>query len=111
MERPTVLRFGTYRFPIRWSTKKAEQHLGKHDSTAGISLLGEQRILMRTDMGHDVERETLLHEALHCAIAVTRLELDEDMEERLVGGLAPQLLNLLRQCPELVTYVQEESGA
>lgn len=111
MARPKEFFIGTYRFVVKWSNKKAEAHHGAGDTTAGVSFVGTQRVIMRTDMGHDVERETVLHEFLHQALGVVRLDLKENLEERVVGALAPQLLNFLRQNPELVEYVQETEPA
>jgi hypothetical protein len=53
------------------------------------------------------QRETLLHEALHCVTEKAGIpdELGPKEEERLVRRLAPLLLDLIRTNPALVAYL------
>lgn len=47
--------------------------------------------------------DTLLHELIHALLATVKL--DEDTEEQICLALAPGLLALLRDNPNLVTYL------
>lgn len=54
----------------------------------------------------DGQRETLLHEVLHCTLDLTGLRsMGKDEEENLVASLSPWLLMVLRDNPELVKFL------
>lgn len=56
-------------------------------------------------LSEDSARDTLLHEVLHAVIGVSTMELyhaEDNLEEKVVGQLAPLLLAVLRDNPELV---------
>lgn len=68
---------------------------------AGENLLGDSDttkllIRVRSDLPASVWHDTLVHEALHHALAQTPLavELSDELEERLVRALAPYLVQL-----------------
>lgn len=106
MARPTAFLIGSYRYVIKWSNKKTELKTG--DSTVGVSYAGQQKVFMRDDAGHQVERETLVHEALHCMILqALPTEFGEKQEERVVAGLAPRILDFILLNPDVMTYLQE----
>lgn len=54
-----------------------------------------------------LKAEILLHEMLHCACLVANTGLDGDEEERVVAGLAPVLLMMLRDNPDLFQQMRE----
>lgn len=67
------------------------------------------RIDVRSDLGPANVRDSLLHECLHAVLYChglgKLLELDAEAEEKLVSGLAPAVLALLRRNPELVKFL------
>ncbi|MCA3704240.1 MAG: hypothetical protein INF12_14555 [Methylobacterium sp.] len=54
-----------------------------------------------------VKAEILLHEILHAACIAGNTGLEGDTEERVVNGLAPVLLMLLRDNPDLFHELRE----
>lgn len=53
-----------------------------------------------------MQQVTLLHEALHAVWSTTGLrQLDNDLEEQVVVGLAPLLLDTLKRNPDLVAFL------
>lgn len=70
------------------------------------------RLHIRVDsqnLAPTVEREVLVHELLHAIIASTPVRgvctLNDEDEERFISALAPALLELLRENPDIVTYL------
>lgn len=64
-------------------------------------------IRIRGGLSADAERETVLHECLHCATDLVgeRVRLGDEREEELVRALSPALLAILRDNPALVRYL------
>lgn len=63
-------------------------------------------------VGEQYQRETVLHEILHCCLAVTGTSPDDDgkagladVEERAVNAMAGPLLAVLTDHPELVAWL------
>jgi hypothetical protein len=54
-----------------------------------------------------IKAEILLHEMLHCALAVANSGLDGEEEERVVSGLAPVLLMMMRDNPDVFAALVE----
>ena len=81
-----------------------------------FDLLGETenvdcRIKLRAKQAPSCKRDTLLHEVLHaiifCSGMVKTEDLSHEAEERLVRQLSPWILALLRDNPQLVSYLTE----
>lgn len=53
-------------------------------------------------------RDTVLHEVLHAVINDFPHELDNDAEEALVRGLAPGVLAVLRDNPQLIAFLLKD---
>ncbi len=60
-----------------------------------------QQIKIDTKMGHDLERDTLLHEAIHAIDYCMQLS----MSEKQVNGMGTALYALLNDNPELIKYL------
>ena len=63
-----------------------------------------QTIKIAEDIAHGMERDTLLHEAIHAIDYCMQLK----MSERQVCGLGTALYALLADNPELVKYLMEK---
>jgi hypothetical protein len=70
----------------------------------------KQEIIYHPEQADEQERDTILHELLHCLIFQTHLrkKFEEAEEEELVWTLSPRLLALLRDNPRLVQYLTEK---
>ncbi len=80
------------------------------NDTWGRTFVGSQRIEITEDLAHDQERDTVLHEVIHAIIRVHGLHRATYVEEeRLVAGLTPVLLNVLRSNPDLTKYLLEQA--
>jgi hypothetical protein len=97
-------------------TVKYDKHLSENSEAIGLTGPETQRILLDPQVGADVERETLLHELIHaiCFQAGLRLEGEPfqktKVEEKVVWTVAPKILELLRDNPELVEFLLESGG-
>jgi len=83
--------------------------LAAESEAVGLTLPETQNIYLDADLGPGVERETLLHECLHGLWYSTQLErkFKDDQEEDVIYTLAPRILALLRDNPELVKWLTE----
>jgi hypothetical protein len=63
-----------------------------------------QTIKIADDMAHGLERDTLLHEAIHAIDYCMQL----NMSERQVCGLGTAVYALLADNPDLVKYIMEK---
>lgn len=52
--------------------------------------------------------DTVLHESLHCLLALVGADMELEQEERLVRSLSPALLDWLRRNPKLIDWLTEE---
>lgn len=99
---PAALRVGPYRIRVKVRPGLEMDCNG----AAGRFHAASALIELRADLGDRNNQDTLLHEALHAVLQshglTTMLDLDDDAEERLVAGLTPTLLALLRDNPQLV---------
>ena len=74
-----------------------------------------QYIIINPDQHVDQQRETLLHELLHCVFNVAdnldvirKIDDVDDLEEALVRLISPHLYQVLRDNPALVAHLTEE---
>lgn len=76
-------------------------------SALGCSDVARQHIAIREGMGPEAERDTVLHEVLHCAMRMTgaRDAIEGSGEETVVNALAVSLLAVLRQNPVLAAWL------
>jgi hypothetical protein len=86
---------------------KVVPRLSTDAGVCGLCGEDDQRIAIDDDLGDTVEKETVLHELMHAIWHFTHLDkkyTDED-EEAVAWTMAPRLLALLRDNPELVAYL------
>lgn len=88
-----------------------DPHLNEDSDAVGLTGPETQRILLDPKLGPDVERETVLHEALHGIYFQAGLRLEpwskDKVEEKIIWSMAPKILELLKDNPELVEYLLE----
>lgn len=88
---------------------KFDKNISADAGALGLTGTETQRILLDPQMGPDVERETVLHEAMHGIWYQTLLDRQyrDKQEEDIIYTLAPRILELLKDNPELVEYLLE----
>lgn len=76
---------------------------GLYDST-------KAKIFIRTELDHNVERHTVLHELAHDMIFRLGFEndLDRPAVERMCDGFAVYVRDLVRNNPQLIEYLKEK---
>jgi hypothetical protein len=92
-----------------WFEVKYQKDLAKNAGATGTCAEDEQYILIDPELGATVMRETMLHEILHAVWHQTELDnrYSNDEEEKIVWTLAPRLLALIRENPDLMTFLME----
>jgi hypothetical protein len=78
------------------------------DTAWGLSVYASQSILLEKDMTKSFKREVLLHEILHCVMLNAGGHLGCEDEELVIRTIAPSLLAVLRENPELIEYLLEK---
>lgn len=85
------------------------------DELDGLCDFSRRRIWIKDHLAPSSERDTVLHEILHAVVDQLDLkrrfkeEVDKQFEEDVVYALTPRLLALLRDNPQLVTYLVEDA--
>lgn len=104
---PKFLRIGGLKVAI------AKQPELLHDTEHGVHRAygvfdpGQYIIWLDGVSGPERTKVTLVHESLHMFINTARLELDAEDEEKLVGRLAPLLLDFIRSNRGAIAFLQE----
>lgn len=115
MKRPTKIDIGGITWKIDWLTNKQwkKRFSEEYQEKQGLSDWSELTISIRREIAKGyylhplMERETLLHEILHSVLAHTDMNNSmkglkkTDIEEAVVGSLAPTLLAVLRNNEKL----------
>jgi hypothetical protein len=97
--------------PALHHTEEGAEHAHR---AYGVYDEANQSISLDTDMGHERQRETFLHENLHAMLAIGQLDSVLDSEsghgasEHVVSVLSPILLAWMRDNPNAVNYLREE---
>lgn len=104
---PDWIRVGPHTFEIRHDPDTAR--LLRDDDSRGDTYTEALMIRLDDRNPSTVVAETLLHELMHAAWYVTALRAVENPDEEAVcQALAPVLLGILRDSPELVAYLTAE---
>ncbi len=90
-------------------TSEAIEH-GEYGTCDGMFYPGIRTIEVATRLSPDKQRDVALHESLHAMLTVSRL--DDYLgptfdEEATVKGLAPVLLQFIRENKAFIAYLQE----
>lgn len=94
MNMPAIIRVGPFDFTVLSDDATDRELL--EDGDAGASDPLRLTIKVRSDLPDAVRHETLVHEVLHCILAVTHLanQMSDGEEEALVRSIAPHLAEL-----------------
>lgn len=80
-----------------------------HNEVEGRFLQSRERIEVRGDRPRSLTQETLFHEVLHAVMCLSGaraiLDMETEVEEKLISGLAPALLLALRDNPDLTDFL------
>lgn len=112
MKRPNSIKVGATKWDIVWSEKKTRQHPESHDRVLGLTVHKEQTIYIDTSAKECGQRDTLLHEVLHVIMGVYSFAPSSkgtmaDREEKLIGSLAPTLLDTMQRNKAAFAWMME----
>lgn len=104
MSFPSRVQVGHKVFAVRY-----EVGLTKLADVTGGCMPDTEEVLIDSKLGPATERETILHELMHALWHMTLLEkaIPSAKQEDIIYTLAPGLLLMLRDNPELVDYLLE----
>ncbi|HVX20899.1 MAG TPA: hypothetical protein VHB02_06110 [Acidimicrobiales bacterium] len=112
---PSTIKVG----PHRWTVEVTTEAINVARVKGSDNRIGEAHSRLLTisidpDQAHDELADTLLHEVLHACYHLTGNILNavaksEEIEEHSVGILAPALLGVLRDNPDLVAFLTASS--
>lgn len=97
MKRPSKLTVGPFEFQLIFSseeTKANSPDSSEHTSAFGVTRLDKLTVYIDPSAPMQIQRETLLHEILHCCWFTIGIENDY-IEEMIVAALSPLLLDTL----------------
>lgn len=107
---PETVKIGSFSYAVK--VKKKLSALGRTRHRFGlIYLAGDQHV--------DQARDTLLHELIHAAIWVggsmrmlgaTDSDIADELEENICRLLAPQLLGIIRDNPDLLAFLRGDES-
>ena len=95
---PKTVKVGAHVYSI---IRKPKSAMGDDLGTCGFD---EVQIVVRKGLRKSVAKETLLHELLH-ACTYPSLNSKTATDEKFVTAVAPSLLQMLQDNPELVEYL------
>lgn len=112
-KRPTELRVGPRVYTVHWSQEAWDSVRLNDDLPEGQ--MGRTKhfpleVWVRPDLHPAQQRETLLHEILHCVFSTYLPEMSNvkdlsNLEEFLVDGLDVPLLQVLRDNPKVLAWL------
>lgn len=98
MKPPKRLRIGPHVYRVRYD-RRALTHI----EARGVCDTAALTIDIDGDLAPSAVAETILHESLHACFVF--LDVDSEVEERVTRALAPALLAVLRDNPEMTDYL------
>jgi Zn-dependent peptidase ImmA (M78 family) len=98
---PATVQIGGLTFTIKEDSERfnANGHYGE-------TVYSKQIIYIRADMNEEMKRTTLIHEILHCLMAVSGVTLEHKEEEQIVGQIESATFRWL--CENDISWVKEE---
>jgi hypothetical protein len=81
----------------------------KENAAGGMHAPNSSRIYVETEQENDYAKMALLHEVLHGCAHVSSVPTDDTQEELFVAIISPNLLQALRDNPQLVAYLLQKS--
>jgi hypothetical protein len=106
-KRPDIITIAPFDYAVR-----DEPQLQERAGVVGLCNTDTLHLYLDGGLPYGVEAETLLHETLHAMWAQTNLQkrFTDKQQEAVVWALAPRLLSLLRDNPELVKWLTNGPG-
>jgi hypothetical protein len=106
MKRPARSRFmgQTYRVAFESPDKVVND---EGSACYGTTEHDANRIQVCDNLGHDKERDTVLHECLHQILTLGGLGLEDEVEERLCTFLGTALIGHMRDNPGIWRYLNQ----
>jgi hypothetical protein len=109
MPLPSHVRVGPYLWEVVTGHDALTPVTRKEGSMVyGWTLPREQRMIIAPDLGFDFERETFLHELMHCCAHLGCFAEDDLGEEEWIARTSPWLFSVLKDNPEVLEYLLEE---
>jgi hypothetical protein len=110
-QRVRSLKIGAHRWDVFWSRRAVRLLLEDPKEDAGGACRVDMQALAVVPLpdAPTMERQVLLHELLHACFSFTDVNVEYDTEELMVATVAGPLLQTLRENPDLVSYLLEES--
>lgn len=107
---PAKVKLGTYTYSIVTDKGAFDRiQVEERELLCGRQLTTTQQIHINPAMGPDCTRDTVIHECLHHFFSTSGLRgengLEMAQEEQVVNMLGSNILAMLRDNPELVTYL------
>lgn len=105
---PTTVKVGPYTYTVTLSDARIKELEKENNADLyGFTAHSFLEIAVSPDMADLMVRETVLHEVLHAVLYTTGISnrFSENAEEHLVRALSPALFQMLRDNPQLVTYL------
>lgn len=102
MALPKVIELGPWHTKVRFDADLPIDVAGMWDVDAA-------EISLKPGLAHDRVVEVTVHESLHALVWMAGLGFDEDVEESVVGRLAPLVVEWIRRNPRLVAFIQEKT--
>ena len=105
---PKTVKVGPFTYVITIDQPEVDHESVEHQAKfAGFSDHMTGRIVIAEGLGADHERETLLHEIIHIAMAASGLtsRSGEHTNEDFVAGTSPFLFAALKDNPNLTAYL------
>jgi hypothetical protein len=98
VKKPIIIKIGPYSYSLSFKKKIVDEG----EVCLGLTHHYPQKIEVQKNLAPDLTKVVVLHEILHCCMWAAHMpNIDSELEEELVDRLAPILLELLRQNPEL----------
>lgn len=110
MKPPRTIKIGPHRYTVRVDKARIDHHAHEiGDPLAGACEHDELEIAVDPNLVPSKQREIVLHESLHGMIATSGLGIliGHKREERACRLLAPLLLQVIRDNPALIRYLQQ----
>lgn len=103
-KRPTSVKIGNHDYAVSFGPIESDTSMFLYGRTSPRLT----KIEINTDyVTASQQRDTLVHEILHAILGDVPHGLSDNKEERIVRCIAPMLLGVLRDNPDLVRFLRE----
>lgn len=88
---PSVIPMAGQEWSVRYATDLCSSH-----GLLGVTYSNHRQIIMDATMAPDALGETLTHEFLHACFSTSGLQIDEEVEERIIRAVSPFVFSALK---------------